>query len=312
MKILFVAPFEKPESTAWLILKAMKNIGLDVEPFSYREIAKNESLESMNFKLREKIIPLEWKDLVFVIKGEGIWPEMLTAIHARKILWWFDFDSFVLPESLIKWSSNFHYVFLTCYPWVEQLRELGINAFFMPQATDPAVYHPVKSELKYECDVAFIGSWKPGREEILTALDTKFKLRLFGSNYSYKMIKPVYLEEFNKVCNSAKVIVNITSSENWPIHEKTFSQRIYMVMAAGGYLVTDYIPGLPFKWLGVYDTIPELKGIIEWTLHNENLRKNVCKNARMEILKNHTYYHRIKEILECLRLSPSALKSIRA
>lgn len=308
MKILFVAPLESPECTAWLILKAMKNLGLEVEPFSYREITKTESQESMNFQLREKVIHLEWKDLVFVIKGDGIWPETLIAISARKILWWFDFDSFILPENLIKFSRNFHYVFLMCYPWVASLRDLGINAFFMPQATDPSVYHPVKPEAKYECDVAFIGSYKAGRDVILRELKN-FRLLVFGNGWNRK---PVYLEEFNKVCNSAKVILNITSSDDWPIYSRTFSQRIYMTMAAGGYLVTDNIPELPFKWVGVYENIPRLKGIIEWAIENEDIRKVVCKKARVEILRNHTYYHRIKEIFRCLRLSPSVLKSTRA
>lgn len=303
MKILFVAPLENPESTSWLILKAMKNLSLNVEPFSYREISKTESVESMNFKLSEKTQDFTWTDLIFVIKGESIHPETILNAKPRKALWWFDFDSFVLPESLIRWASVFNAVFLTCFPWVEEMRELGINAFFMPQATDPSVYHPTTPDPKYACDAAFIGSWKPGRREILLQLVNEFKVRAFGNGW---IPGPVYLEEFNEVCNSAKVILNITPSADWPIYEQTFSQRIYMVMAAGGYLATDNIPGLPLKWLAVYDTIPGLKEIIEWALHNEDLRNKICKNARKEILEKHTYYHRIREILQCLRLSPYA------
>ncbi len=315
MKILLVAPFERPESTAWLILKAIKNFGINVETFSYREVTKNTSVEEMNSNLKKKILSMSYDDLVFIIKGsECISPGTLWHTKPRKILWWFDFDAMSLPKGLISWASNFNTVFMTCYPWVEKLRDLGMNTFYMPQATDPAIYHPTAPEEQYRCDVAFIGSWKPGREEILNYLQSYFKVKVYGNGW--KDTKeycnpPVYLEEFNKVCSSAKVILNITNSRDWPIYERTCSQRVYMVMSAGGYMVTDYIPELPLKSLAYYDTIPGLKGIVEWAIANEELRINVCRNARKEILEKHTYYHRIKEILTCLRLSPYALKNTR-
>jgi len=308
MKILFIAPLENPESTAWLILKAMRNLGLEVEAISYREY----EIDSMNAGIFDMVENYSWDDVIFVVKGESIYPEILRKTKARKILWHFDFDSHTLTKDLIDKCSVYNKVLLTCYPWVEQLRELGINAFFMPQATDPSVYHPTIFEPKYACDVAFIGSWKPGREEILLELKKDFDLKVFGNGWDTRFMPgyPVYLDEFNKVCSSAKVILNITPSNEWPIYEKTFSQRIYMVMAAGGYLVTDRIPGLPLKWLGVYENLDELKEIIRSAIEDKNIRKHICQSARTEILQKHTYYHRVKEIMTChLKSLPYARKN---
>ncbi len=323
MRVLIIAPFVTPECTANLISKAFRALGIEVEEYCYRSRAKMlGTVDDMNFELTTKVQDYGWKDLVLVIKGEAIFPWVLKHTKAKVAYWFFDFDNFVLPENLVLfcYSSKIDYLFLMCYPWVEEFRKLGINAYFLPQATDPGIYFPMVPEEKYRCDVAFMGSWKPGRQEILEEINKEFFLKVYGNGWDSEEAKnttfsknpPVYLKEFNVACASAKTILNITPSKDWPIYEKTFSQRVYMVMAAGRYLVTDKIPGMPLIWLSNYENLSELKKLLSLTIADNNLRYNVGTRAREEIIKGHTYHHRIVEMLKCMRLLPSALKNIPA
>lgn len=320
MKILVVAPVDRPQATALLVIKAMNSISLDVEVFPYREVEKVYTRFQMNINLHRKMAEYSKNDLVIIIKGESIEPKIFEGLDCRLALWDFDFDSFTLPDRLVNIGAYLDAIFLMCEPWIDPLRLKGIPAFFLPQATDPAIYHPVRSEPTQECDVAFIGTRKPGREALLDTIGEHFKLRVYGEQWQgtpYKPGKPAYMEDFNIVCNSAKIIVNVTPSTDWPIYKMTFSQRVYMVLAARGFMLTDEIPGLDqFFQLGkeivCYSDTEDLLKKIDYYLKHDDERLSIARAGRRRILREHTYHHRIKEMFTCLGLLPSVQRNIRA
>lgn len=321
MKVLIIAPFEKPEYTAHLIVRTFVGLGITPRLFSHREIQRDVGTERMNILLSEKLRDYHWGDLILIIKGDNIDPGVLEFTNARKALWHFDFDSVELPTHLIAIGiQGKAKVFLTCYPWVDELRQHGVDAFFLPQATDPAVYHPETPRPEYKCDIAFIGTNKPGRYEILQRLSRKFDCKVFGEGWTQPDCypdKPAYLNEFNKVCASAKIVLNITPSKDWPIYERTFSQRIYMVLAAEGFLLTDLIPGLSQFFnigneVGCYHSLEYLEREVDWWLRRDSLREQIAHAGRQRILKEHTYYHRIGVLAKCLGLLLSVRNSSRA
>lgn len=317
-KILIIAPFSKPEMTSWLILRAFNYVGLSVEKFDYRLLAAEHGIEKMNEMLKAIVQNLPGGSVALILKGDWINPLIFEGRwDLKRVLWFFDFDAYQPHNWLRRTGRWMTAMFLMCYPWVEQLREEGVNAFYLPQATDPTVYMPMP-EVKKTCDVAFIGTKKPGRGEILAWVAQHFSLEVWGEDWQdmdFKPGKPAYLEDFCNACARAKIIINITPSIDWPIYEKTFSQRIYMAAGCGACILTDRIPGLDEFFdkneIAVYDE-KYLMNQIKFLLDNKVLRESIGKAARRRVLMQHQYIHRIKEMFTCLGLSLSALRSSQA
>jgi len=317
-KILLIAPFSKPEMTSWLIARAFSYIGLSAERFDYRHLAMTYGAEQMNQMLKAEIQKLPGGSLCLILKGDLIDPTIFEGRwDLKRAAWLFDFDAFEPHEWFRKLGRWMTAVFLMCYPWVEKLREFGVNAFFLPQATDSLIYMPVQN-VQPTCHVAFIGTYKPGRYEILQRVNEKFNLEIWGEQWKpagFKLGIPAYLDEFNLACSKAMIVLNITSSPDWPIYEKTFSQRIYMAASCQACILTDKIPGMNefFAPGEIFEYEPDnLLEQIEILIKDEKLRKAAGRAARMRVLKEHQYVHRIKEMLPCLGLSPYALRNSRA
>jgi hypothetical protein len=304
--------------TSWLIVRAFSLVGLATERFDYRTLAAEHGEEKMNEMLRKVIQDLPGGSLVLVIKGELISPLVFMGRwNLRRALWFWDFNAKQPFDWLYKIGRWMSAVFLICRPWVEELRDAGINAFFMPQATDSTVYRPVAA--KKQCDVVFIGTRKPGREEILKTLMKHFNVEVWGEqwkNTEFKPGTPAYLEKFNEVCSHSKILLNITASPEWPLYEQTFSQRIYMAASCGACVLTERIPGmenffLPNRELIEYHPFG-LVDLISKLLSDEDKLIEIGKAARRRVLMQHQYIHRLRRMFECLGLSLSVLRHFQA
>ena len=313
MKLLLVAPCSQPEMTGNLIAKALINMGLRFELFDYRQYGKEHNIPKMNLELRKILGNLPANSIVLFLKAETIWPESLSPFRKiLKVLWHWDFNSFAPQDSLMDFGKEMNKVFLMCYPWVEILRKNGINAFWLPQATDPTIYSKKKPLPYTEADIFFPGSFKPGRLEIIRSLmDNNFSVLLKGNGWSAP-VKPAYLSEFSSCCSTAKLTLNITPSRQWPIYSYTFSQRVYMVLASEGCLVTDNIPGLEYFFIPDHDfVIWDFKDydFLRSLIKDKKKRSEIGRNGRRSILQRHTYVHRLQEMFTCLGHLPSVLKN---
>ena len=317
-QILLVAPLWHPGMTGHLILNALTSISLNVETFPYRSIQAAKGTKVMNDLLKARIMSLPRGSLIILIKAESINPKVfLGRFDIRKVLWHFDFNADKPHDWIIRLSKFMNAVFLICEPWVEQLRNLGINAFFLPQATDPRIYHPIETEKK--CDISFIGTGanKPGRSEILREIAKEFKLEVWGEQWNeFTPGIPAYLNDFCEVCSHSKIVLNLPPALDLPDYYQTFSQRIYMLASCGTCILTNAVQGLDnfFKTcdtdieIFTYSSGTILKDI-RTLLRDEALLKVVGHAARQRVLKQHTYNHRIKEMFTCLGLLPSALRN---
>ena len=314
-RILIVAPFAKPEMTSWLILKAFHDVGIQAEKFDYRTLGIEYGIDEMNAMLRDNLSSLPSASVVLIIKGDWIKARTLFGMwHLLRALWIFDFDSFQPHDYLYQLGRVVSLVFLMCEPWVEKLRSAGINAHFLPQATDSEIYRPVPTEKLF--DVGFIGSNKPGRAEILERIRKKFKLGVWGEDWQgtdFKPGVPAYLENFSLACSQSKILLNITASPDWPIYPKTFSQRIYMAASCSSCILTDEVPGIeeffsPSSEILTYKN-ETLISQISNLLSNEDRLSSIGEAARRKVLIKHQYFHRLRRMFLCLGLLLSVLRN---
>lgn len=165
----------------------------------------------------------------------------------------------------------------------------------------------------YASDIAFIGSkgyhpewqWRP---QLIDFLRITYGARFTHWGGDGKEL--VREEKFNKVCASTKVIVgdSLSLNFNYPYY---WSERVYNVTGAGGFILHPYIEGLEeefdlddplldpgelatFKF-GDFDN---LKRQIDFYLENEKRRSHVRHNGMERTWRDHTYLKRMGTILE--------------
>ena len=77
-------------------------------------------------------------------------------------------------------------------------------------------------------------------------------------------------------------------------------------MAAGGFLLTQHCPQIE-EWFKVgeecdiYHSIDECIDKVKYYLDNESERLRIANNGYIAVHKNHTYKHRIKQVLDDTR-----------
>ncbi len=82
-------------------------------------------------------------------------------------------------------------------------------------------------------------------------------------------------------------------------------QRIWDILACGGFLLTNYQPELTDYFeiggdLAVYESLEDLKEKIEFYLKHEDIRRQIAENGNAKVRKYHSYKKRVEMILKVL------------
>lgn len=187
-------------------------------------------------------------------------------------------------------------------------------------ATDPNIFKPSK-DIPFESDVSFVGTNITKRLNSLKylffnqscLLPTK-TFSLYGNGWDKSSLLPQYKqisykgwtnnENLSKIFFNSKISINGTRSG---LKEAFLcpSNRIFDVMASGGVLLSDPIPGIEKiftidKELLIANTLEEAYSKIKNVLENNNLREEISSSARSAILRSHTWKHRKNQLMQLL------------
>lgn len=105
-------------------------------------------------------------------------------------------------------------------------------------------------------------------------------------------------EDLAQIYNSSKINLNIT-----PQGISSINYRVFSVLAAGGFLITDDREDLKkhfeiSKHLEVYKNFDDLIDKIEFYLNNLNLAQRIAQSGRFEVVKSNTFSARAGRILK--------------
>ena len=194
---------------------------------------------------------------------------------------------------------------------VPKLKDAGAkNVEYLPFAYNPDLHYPVtvgeNEEKVYGSDIAFIGSWDRERESWLKHL-ADYDLAIWGNGWKNINLfsklkiriknKAVMGEEFSKVCNASKIILNLVRKQNNNAH----NMRTFEVPACKGFMLTTrtkeqcefFKEG---KDIACFETPEELTIKIKEYLLNNEIRKKFSEEAYKKV-QSHTYIERAKVIL---------------
>lgn len=143
------------------------------------------------------------------------------------------------------------------------------------------------------------------RIAILSALGNTTGVELYSE--SHKKLTPgvhrhgtvSYHSQMPLVFAGSDVNLNITI----PNIRSGVPLRVFDVLAAGGFLITNYQPELSMLFdigqdLVVYDDTEDLLRKVSYYMEHPQERKSIAQNGRKKVEERHTYFLRLQEMLE--------------
>jgi spore maturation protein CgeB len=272
----------------------------------------------------------EKPDLLFIVKGDYLFPENIARIKKEfscPVAGYVWDEPFYKPESnqddyrkynLKKGIPLYDFMFVFDPFYIDEIVRQGAKKVqYLPLATNPTRYKEIavtkQDSLQYDYDVCFIGMPAENRVEIFESLGD-YKLGVFGDYWAEYFIRrgmktPSYYqgkatgETVNKIYLSSKIALNINQAQS----KEGLNTRTFDILACGAFEMVDYKKNVERhfeidKEIVTFKNINELKSKIDFYLKNDDLRKSISARGKQKVLNEHTWVHRVKEVLKYLSI----------
>lgn len=263
-------------------------------------------------------------DLILVTGGHRILRGAVNTLRRHGfhlVLWTTDAPR---PDDRMRTTAElFHHVFCQGSEYVDVFRRLGIPSSWLPMACDPEFHHPVavseEDRARYGTDVAFVGSYYPWREELLSAL-SGVDLGIWGPGWERLPFgSPLQASRrgahtppgsWIKIYACSKVVLalhNGGAAGSCPVHQA--SPRVFEALGCGAFVIADAQRDVlslfeDAKHLVVFRDAQELRNKISFFLSNDDARRPIAAAGRHAVLQHHTYTRRVGSLLEAIAILP--------
>lgn len=202
--------------------------------------------------------------------------------------------------------------------FMDELKKHGVHySHYLPLAADPEIHRPLKlakHEIdEYGSEISFMGAGYYNRQKLFMGLlDLNFKIwgtgwdsnSIFAENLQRNGMR-LSNDDIVKVFNATTINLNLHSSV---CHEGVnpfgdfVNPRTFETASCRGFQLVDHRSLLADHFsLGdeiiSYSCPEELRGLIEYYLQHSEERNRIAAKSRERILKEHTYEHRMQELL---------------
>lgn len=201
---------------------------------------------------------------------------------------------------LLKWDEETHLH--------GKLGEESVSFFSQMDTNDPQKKYPYITEQFYY-EAAVISRMLANRERIaiLNTLAEEYNVDFYTKEKDLSKISskvhvmpPVeYDTEISAIYYQTKININVT------LHciETGASQRIFDVMAAGGFLISNYQQELeelfvPGDEIVLFHNMDELLELVHYYMEHEEERKRIAENGKRKVLALHNYAERLDQIID--------------
>lgn len=216
-------------------------------------------------------------------------------------------------EELIKILKEYDYFFTTVRGQVEEFKDKGINAYFMPEGFDSYTYD-FSGKMPYKYDVSFIGQLghpliHKERLPLLKKIINKFNnVAIFGQLFQsdkdillFHKRRPTFNDvEHSKIVAQSKI--NLCQS-GWGDIDGYFSARNYRIMGSGGFCLANHSKGIEDffeidKEIATYKSEAECLEKIQYYLVHEEERNKIRLAGQKRVIKDYLFYYRLEELLK--------------
>ncbi len=258
-------------------------------------------------------------DLVFALAQAPLIPEALDELrrHGIPAAFWFveDFKHMAYWKGLVsRYDAVFPFQAGAC---IEEMETAGArNVHYLPAAADPEIHRPValspEDQQAFGSDVSFMGAAYYNRRRLLAGL-IDFDFKIWGEGWPdagplagavQRNGARITAEDAIRIYNAAKVNVNLHSSA---YHEgvnpvgDSVNPRTFEIAACGGFQLVDRRSLLPDLFgedeMATFEDLEKLRDGARRYLADPDARAEVAERARARVLAEHTYAHRMAEML---------------
>ncbi|NEU32294.1 glycosyltransferase [bacterium LRH843] len=236
---------------------------------------------------------------------------------------WLTEDPYYIDRS-IKLINKYNYIFTIDIGADEYYKEAfpAKNIHYLPLATDPSLYYP-DNQFNYPLyDVCLVGYPYPNRIDLIHNILKQTSLTILLAGPDWKRYFP---EENNKlkilnkwvgpdsvrsIYSFSKIVLNphrpfhfFKNRNSLAIESRSINNRTFDIAACKGFQLIENKPDLSFHFdisqdIVPYDHYEECIHLINHFIEDKDLRTRYSQNARIRLLKSHTFFHRVKYIIE--------------
>lgn len=329
MKILLIGSTAFNSGDASLLLKrAFEKEGCQVRFLSTtddRPLVSNLLFRALNHRNDRVIsefsrlvfaVAKQWQPDIVFLYGSNLWVSAKTIRDLQKrlgckVIMWevnngcfkdyqaasipfydhvFVLDSYLVPVLQVTGARRVHHI----SPCIDQDEHYSVQ---LSQS----------DRQRFGSDISLLGAAYPTRVEIAKTL-TEYDLKLYGSGWRRDPVLKPFASEYPvldltklKIFSASKISLNIHGSHM--IHGENF--RVFEVAACGGVSFSLPKPDLlrcfaPDAEVVIFENIGDLHKKIKYYLANPDKLQKIGESAKIRVLADHTYAHRVRTILDIL------------
>lgn len=303
-KVVYIGNFKPWWSTETYVAKALENIGWEVDKVQEDELRVNDVItrcESAKFLLWTRT----WVEKEDEIKRVFDAIEIPTAsVHLDLYL---GISRANRVGKDLFWKCDYCFTADGGEEHAKEFKGLGVNHHFLAPGVDrDGCYLGGSSEEFRGIDIVFLGSEGYHKEYPQRPRLIEFLKREYGNRFKHLGHESnIWGDKKNALFASVKVCIGDTLKS-----PRYTSDRLVETGGRGGFMITPRIEGLELYEDGVhcveyeYEDYTGLKDKIDYYLKPEQdqRRRAMQVNAVKHTLGNHTWDHRMEEMLEVMRL----------
>ena len=316
-RVLLVGRGDDPLRTEYALKEAFGRLGFRVKVFDDVKLTSWTG-EALTDRLFKSVLKRWSPDLVYFSKALHLRPETLSYASdlCPTVMWYLDSRK-TIDRRILERAKRMRYFFTVSLEDAEEFRAEGVRAFHLPQGYYLPEVPGTLSQEESTSEVAFIGNNNGDeyRLKFLKFLGRRYELTVWGKGWDalrgYCRVpdRRVFGEDYRAVCKNTKIILGLHSFLGMRSKAGTVSNRIWNTLACGGFLlyqeVRDFSLLRDGEHLVFFSGIMDAKDKIEYYLLHEEERRRISSEGQREVLENHSYTSRVKEMLEVLSLCPS-------
>ncbi|HVH67877.1 MAG TPA: glycosyltransferase [Gemmatimonadales bacterium] len=305
LRVVLVAAFNRRYHRSGLALAAaLEALGCEVGRCEERQRVWNAALRRrlmsrLTARLRRRAV-----DVVLVFKGASLAPGDVVELRRQfggRWVNWFPDDPHD-HETSTRLAPVYDRFFTHDSSSLPRYRAAGVRAHYLAFGCDPAYLRPFPPDARWASPLVFVGSRDAVRDPVLEEL-TAFGLVAWGPGWPRG---PLYGTRYVKALAGASVGVNVHrqfGEHGDPARYGTgANMRVFEFAAVGTPQVSDAKQDVarhfkPDQEIVLYTCVGELKDHARTLLGDDALRCRLATAARERALREHTWRHRLEELL---------------
>ena len=305
LRVVLVAAFNRRyHRSGFALAAALTTLGCEVRRCEERLTGLNAIVRRPLSARLAALLERGPVDLVLVFKGTGLDPADVAQLRGRtRARWanWFPDDPHQ-QEVSVRLAPAYDCFFTHDSSSLDRHRSAGARAYYLAFGCDPAYLRPVAGSARWRAALAFVGSRNPQRERVLQEVGG-LGVAVWGPGWPQG---PVYGDDFVRALAGATVGLNLHQQfgdGGDPARYGTgANMRVFELAAVGtpqlsdakGDIARHFVPG---REIVLYRSVGELRDRARELLADEGLRRSLAAAARERALREHTWAHRLQELL---------------